>query len=93
MTPEELRLECLKLVQQTANASGLLLEPGQIIARARAYADFVTSSSGPDAAERAKPLQNIEITSEELSRHKPVVSSFKSGALGGVRGAEPGGAA
>jgi hypothetical protein len=93
MTSEELRLECLKLVQQTANASGLLLEPGQIIARARAYADFVTDSSGPDAIERVKPLQSLEITPEELSRHKPVVSSFKSDAPAGSRRAEPGGAA
>lgn len=42
MTPEELRLECLKLVLQSANASGVpLVETSQLISRARAYADFV----------------------------------------------------
>jgi hypothetical protein len=38
MAPEELRLECLKLVLQSANASGILLETSQLISRARAYA-------------------------------------------------------
>jgi hypothetical protein len=41
MTSEELRLECLKLALQNANASGILVETSQLIARARAYADFV----------------------------------------------------
>jgi hypothetical protein len=45
MTPEELRLECLKLVLQSANTSGLpLAETSQLISRARAYADFVLNS-------------------------------------------------
>lgn len=35
MTPEELRLECLKLVLQSANASGLTLEASQLISQAR----------------------------------------------------------
>ena len=46
MTPEELRLECLKLVLQSANASGLQLETSQLISRARAYADFVMTQKG-----------------------------------------------
>ncbi len=50
MAPEELRLECLKLVLQSANASGILLETSQLISRARAYADFVINqSSGGDS--------------------------------------------
>lgn len=39
MTPEELRLECLKLVQQTGNSSGALLGSSEITSRA--YADFL----------------------------------------------------
>jgi hypothetical protein len=89
MTPEELRLECLKLVQQTANASGLQLEPGQIISRARAYADFVTNCSGSGAADSIKPVPNLAITSEGFSRRKPGVASFASGALDGAVQAEP----
>jgi len=46
MAPEELRLECLKLVLQSANASGILLETSQLISRARAYADFVINQGG-----------------------------------------------
>jgi hypothetical protein len=45
MTPEELRLECLKLVLQSANASGILPDTSQLISRARAYADFVINQS------------------------------------------------
>ena len=45
MTPEELRLECLKLVLQSANASGIPLETSQLITRARAYADFVMNQN------------------------------------------------
>jgi hypothetical protein len=37
MTLEELRLECLKLALQSANASGITVEAGQIMSRARAY--------------------------------------------------------
>ena len=48
MTPEELRLECLKLVLQGANASGIPLETSQLLVRARAYADFVMSQNGRD---------------------------------------------
>jgi hypothetical protein len=92
MTPEELRLECLKLVQQTANASGLLLEPGQIISRARAYADFVTNSSGPAAAEGVKLAQNPAITPENFSSAKPGVAPFASAARNGSVRAEPAGA-
>jgi hypothetical protein len=51
MTPEELRLECLKLVLQSANASGLQLETSQLIARARAYADFVMRQNGHGGAD------------------------------------------
>jgi hypothetical protein len=92
MTPEELRLECLKLVQQTANASGLLLEPGQIISRARAYADFVTNSGGPGPAESVKPAQNLATTSEGFPRGKPGVAPFVSAALDGAVQADTAGA-
>jgi hypothetical protein len=53
MTPEELRLECLKLVLQSANASGIQLDAGQLIARARAYSDFVMNSSGRGSTDGA----------------------------------------
>ncbi len=46
MTVEELRLECLKLALQSANASGIPVEPGQLMSRARAYADFVLDQNG-----------------------------------------------
>jgi hypothetical protein len=92
MTPEELRLECLKLVQQTANASGLPLEPGQIISRARAYADFVTNSSGSGAPESVDPAQNLTIASEGFVRRKSGVTPFDTCALDGAARGAPAGA-
>jgi hypothetical protein len=50
MTPEELRLECLKLVLQSANANGIPLETSQLLSRARAYADFVINQGGRGGA-------------------------------------------
>jgi hypothetical protein len=60
MTPEELRLECLKLVMQGANASGIPVETSQLISRARAYADFVMNQNargGIDNVNRAPVLK------------------------------------
>jgi len=74
MTPEELRLECLKLAQQSANASGLLLESSQIISRARTYADFVMDRRGQDAAGSVNGEQNGEMTSEGFRKHRPATS-------------------
>ncbi len=51
MTPEELRLECLKLVLQSANTSGIQLETSQLISRARAYAVFMMRQSGRDGGD------------------------------------------
>jgi hypothetical protein len=68
MTREELRLECLKLVQQTANASGILLASGEIILRARAYADFVMDRSGHSRVVQANGAQNLGSALKEGSR-------------------------
>jgi hypothetical protein len=90
MTPEELRLECLKLVQNSANASGLLLEPSQIISRARTYADFVMNWHGHGGAESVSGATVPEVTLEDGSRRRsPPVSQFESGANnGGLHGAD-----
>jgi hypothetical protein len=81
MTPEELRLECLKLVQHTANASGVLLEPGQIISRARLYADFVINWGGNSGAGNVDAPQNLEMALPEgLRGHAPPTAQFQSGA-------------
>lgn len=89
MTPEELRLECLKLVQHSANASGILLEPSQIISRARTYADFVMNWSGPGGADSVNGAPAREITLEDgLRRRAPPASRFESSVdNGGLRGA------
>jgi hypothetical protein len=89
MTPEELRLECLKLVQQTANASGLLLAPGEIISRARAYADFVMDRSGHGGVVKANGAQNLELVLEEGFRiPAPPASQFEPGAFAAAAHAE-----
>jgi hypothetical protein len=68
MTPDELRLECLKLVQQTANASGMLLTSSEIISRARAYADFVIDPGGHGSVVKANGAQNPELAAEARLR-------------------------
>lgn len=84
MTPEELRLECLKLVLQSANASGLTLEASQLISRARTYADFVMNWRGPGGAENVNGVQSLERNlDEELRRHRPPASQFETGTEGG----------
>jgi hypothetical protein len=84
VTPEELRLECLKLVQHSANASGLLLEPSQIISRARAYADFVMDWRASDAAGSVTDEQKPEKTPEEFREHRPAMGRLQSHALDGA---------
>jgi hypothetical protein len=86
MTPEELRLECLKLAQHSANASGLLIEPNKIISRAQTYADFVMDRRGQDAAGSVNGEQNgeIDITSEGFPKHRPVAAPMQSRALDGT---------
>jgi hypothetical protein len=69
MTPEELRLECLKLVLQTANASGILVDTSQLISRARAYADFVMNENGRGGANGAPVLERT--AAEGLRRYPP----------------------
>jgi hypothetical protein len=84
MTPEELRLECLKLVLQSANASGLTLDASQLISRARTYADFVMNWRGPGGAENVNGVQSLERNSDEgLRRHRPPASQFETGTEGG----------
>jgi hypothetical protein len=77
VTPEELRLECLKLVQHSANASGLLLEPSQIISRARSYANFVMDWHGEGAAGSVNGEQKLEIAPEGLRKHRPVAAPLQ----------------
>lgn len=84
MTPEELRLECLKLVQHSANATGLLLEPGQIIARARTYADFVMNWREQDVAESVNGEQNPEMPPEGFRKPRPGAAVSRSHASGGA---------
>jgi hypothetical protein len=82
MTPDELRLECLKLVQQTANASGILLTSSEIISRARAYANFVMDRDGHGSVVKANGAQNPELAAEERFRIPvPPPSQFERGAL------------
>ena len=91
MTPEELRLECLKLVQQSANASGLLLEPNQIISRARTYADFVMNWRGEDSAGSLNSERSREMTPEGFPKHRPVegpLQSRRGGAAEATRAGE-----
>jgi hypothetical protein len=78
VTPEELRLECLKLVQQSANASGLLLEPSQIISRARTYADFVMNWRGEDSAGSLDSERTLEMTPDGFRKHRPAEEPLQS---------------
>jgi hypothetical protein len=71
MTAEELRLECLKLVLQSANASGTQLNASQLISRARAYADFVMNSAGHDGADSVDAAPVPKITLREGLRDTP----------------------
>jgi hypothetical protein len=91
MTPEELRLECLKLVQQTANASGILLASGEIILRARAYADFVMDRNGNGSAVKTNDAPNPEFAPEEGFRiPTPSAAQFEPSAFAEAVPTEPG---
>jgi hypothetical protein len=84
MTPEELRLECLKLVLQIASASGIPVEAGQVLSRARVYADFVLDQNGHGGADgTATPVG--EMTSRRDLR-RPLVSQFESSIGEGLPG-------
>ena len=73
MTPEELRLECLKLVLQSANASGIPLETSQLISRARAYADFVMTQKDPRGVDSANGAPALKIALGEGLHDTPVI--------------------
>jgi hypothetical protein len=90
MTPDELRLECLKLVQQTANAAGILLTPSDVISRARAYADFVMDKSGHAGITQANGA-NLELPLGEgfLRPAAPPASGAFLGAAHTERAAPP----
>ena len=75
MTPEELRLECLKLVLQSANASGIPLETSQLITRARAYADFVMNQSGHGGGDSVNGVPVPKMKLGEGLRDTPGVSA------------------
>lgn len=85
MTPEELRLECLKLVLQSANASGIPVEVGQLMSRARAYADFVLDQNGHGGAGGINGTPVGEMTSRRDLRIPPV-SQFESSIVEGPPG-------
>jgi hypothetical protein len=74
MTPEELRLECLKLVLQSANASGTQLDASQLISRARAYADFVMNWSGHGGADSVNGAPILKAALGEGLRDTPSAS-------------------
>ncbi len=74
-----IRLECLKLVQQTANASGPLLAPGEIISRARADADFAIDRYGQGSIAKANGALNLALE-EGLRIPARTVSQFELGA-------------
>ena len=75
MTPEELRLECLKLVLQSANASGTQLDARQLISRARAYADFVMNLGGQGNADSVNGSPVPNATLGGALRDSPSVAS------------------
>ena len=82
MTPEELPLECLKLVQQTANASGSLLASPEIISRARAYADFVMDRDGNGSTGKTNDARNPEFAPEGAFRTTaPSAAQIEPGAF------------
>ena len=84
MTPEELRLECLKLALQSANASGLLLESSQIISRARAYSDFVINWNRHGGVDNANGAPVPEAKPKDgLRRYPPSSPQFESSAEDG----------
>jgi hypothetical protein len=89
MTPEELRLECLKLVLQSAHATGIQLETSQLITRARTYADFVMNWSSSGGAERVNGVQNLELALGDglRKRRLPASQSEISVDGGGLHGA------
>jgi hypothetical protein len=84
VTPEELRLECLKLVQHSAQASGLLLEPSQIISRARAYADFVMDRRDQAAAGSVNGEPDLQVPPERFQNHRPGAAPLQSHTLDGA---------
>jgi hypothetical protein len=88
MTPEELRLECLKLVLHSATASGVPVETNQLISRARAYANFVMNSSGHGEGVNGPDTREMALE-EGLHRRPPPISALGSSIdAGGLRGAD-----
>lgn len=75
MTPEELRLECLKLALRNANANGIPVEACELVSRARAYADFVPSQKGRGGADGINGTQVGEMRSRGDLRRPPRLSS------------------
>jgi hypothetical protein len=75
VTSEELRLECLKLALQSATASGIPVEAGQLMSRARTYAEFVLDQSGHGGAGNINGTPVGEKTSRDLRR--PPVSQLE----------------
>ena len=78
MTPEELRLECLKLALQSANASGIRVDAGQLLSRASAYVDFVLGQRGQSGGAHGvngTPAGVGEVTSQQDLQSSPRLSS------------------
>jgi hypothetical protein len=87
MTPEELRLECLKLVLQSANASGVpLVETSQLISRARAYADFVLNQGDRGSVDSANGTPAIRMPVGDGLRDTPISSPLEAGSILTIRG-------
>jgi hypothetical protein len=82
MTPEEPRLECLKLALQTANASGIPVETGQLVSRARAYAVFVLGQNGHGGANGINGTPVGEMTPRRDLRG-PSAAQFEAGTVEG----------
>jgi hypothetical protein len=54
MSPDELRLECLRLAQGAASASGIHTDKNEVVDRARAYADFVAGEADAEIIDAAR---------------------------------------
>jgi hypothetical protein len=54
LTPEELRLECLRLAQSAT--TGIHTDKSQVVERARTYADFVTGRNDAEIVGAAREL-------------------------------------
>jgi hypothetical protein len=53
---EERRLECLRLAQIGANANSTWADPGEVVARARLYHDFVRGTNDAEIVGAAREL-------------------------------------